>query len=72
MDLQTSKFELVKLILNTKNQSLIEKVYAILKSEVKDDIPEFTEAQIKEIQQGLEQLKKGESITFKDYLKKVS
>lgn len=72
MDLQISKFELIKLILNTKNQSLIEKVYGMLKSEVKDDFPEFTNAQIKEIQLGLEQLKKGESITFKDYLKKVS
>jgi len=72
MDILNSKIELVKMILNTNNQSLIDKVYSIFKSESKNQIPEFTQDQIDEIKLGLEQLEKGEGISFKDYLKKVS
>lgn len=72
MDIQTSKIELVKMILDTDNQSLIDQVYSIFKSESKSQKPEFTEDQIEEIKLGLEQLQKGQGISFKDYLNKVS
>jgi hypothetical protein len=72
MDIHTSKIELVKLILNTNNQTLIDKVYSIFKSEAKNQKPEFTHDQLEEIKLGLEQLEKGQGISLKDYLKKVS
>ena len=54
MDLQNAKIELVKMILNTNNHSLIERVYTIFKSESTYLEPEFTQDQIEEIKLGLE------------------
>ena len=72
MDIQNAKIELVKMILNTNNQPLIEKVHAIFKSESVSQQPEFTQDQIEEIKLGLEQLEKGQGMPFKDYLKEIS
>jgi hypothetical protein len=71
MDIQTSKIELVKLILNTNDHALIEKAYSIIKSESNEQA-EFTQAQIDEIKLGLEQLEEGQGTSFKDFLAKVS
>lgn len=71
MNIQTSKIELVKLILETNDPTLIEKVYGLFKGR-QNPSHEFTEEQLREIELGLDQLEKGERISFKDYLKKVS
>jgi hypothetical protein len=71
MNIQASKIELVKLILDTNNQVLIEKVLSLFDSEAKN-ATEFTPAQIEEIELGLKQIEKGQGIKFKEYMKKVS
>jgi hypothetical protein len=71
MDIQTSKIELVKLILNTNDQSLIEKVYNLFTASTSPG-EEFTKAQIAEIELGIKQLESGRRIAFKDFLNKVS
>ena len=71
MNLQTSKMELVKRILDTNNKALVDTIFKLFR-ENKADKQEFTEVQIEEIQLGLKQLANGERISIEDYLKKVS
>ncbi|WP_341228463.1 hypothetical protein [uncultured Arcticibacterium sp.] len=72
MDLQTSKIELVKEILNIENPSLIQRVYDLLKSEKEEVGFHLTEVEKKEIQIGLEQLDKGMRVPAREFLKKFS
>jgi hypothetical protein len=72
MDIQTSKIELVKEILNLENPSLIQSVLDFLKSE-KDEVGfELTEIEKKEIQIGIEQLDKGMRVPAREFLQKFS
>ncbi|MCA1761724.1 MAG: hypothetical protein ABR574_06680 [Cryomorphaceae bacterium] len=71
MDIQKSKVELIKLILNTNDLSLIEKAYSIIKTESNEKAT-LTQDQIDEIELGLEQLENGQGTSFRDFLKKVS
>ena len=72
MDIQTSKIELTKLILNIDNPSLIEKIKDLLISETSDFWPTLSDPQKEELKLGIQQLNDGERIAFKDFLKKVS
>jgi hypothetical protein len=72
MDLQTSKLELFKLIINIDNQKIIDKLITILKSGEEDFWIELSEQERKEIELGIKQLESGERISFDDFLKKVS
>jgi hypothetical protein len=67
MDIQASKDELVKLILDLEDSKLIEKLRKIITKEKKDFYDEFTEDEKLEIQYGIEQLDKGESISWIDF-----
>jgi len=69
MNIETSKIELVKLILNSDNSELIGELHKILSKQSKEQ-PEFTKDQVEEIRLGLEQLDRGERIEFSEYLKK--
>jgi hypothetical protein len=69
MNIETSKIELVKLILSSEDSELINELHKIL-SQHGTIAPEFTEDQIEEIRLGLEQLNRGERIEFSEYLKK--
>jgi hypothetical protein len=69
MNIETSKIELVKMILNLEDQNLIGELHRILKQQ-STMVPEFTEDQIQEIRLGIEQLNRGERIEFSEYLKK--
>lgn len=72
MDLQTSKVELVKMILNIENQSVLDKIMHLLKSEKSDFWRDLSQNERKNIQLGINQLNKGEGIELKDFVKKVS
>lgn len=77
MDIQKSKIELIRLILNTNDLSLIEKAYSIIKTDKTDTTESnenatFTQDQIDEIELGLAQLENGQGTSFRDFLKKVS
>lgn len=72
MDLQTSKVELVKMILSIENQSVLDKIMLLLKSEKSDFWLDLSQNERKNIQLGINQLNKGEGIELKDFVKKVS
>ena len=72
MDIQTSKLELVKLIISIDNQKIIDKLINVLKSGEEDFWLELSEQERKEIELGIKQLDSGERNSFDDFLKKVS
>jgi hypothetical protein len=72
MDIQTSKLELVKLIINIDNQKIINKLINILSAEQEDFWFELSEEEKKEIKLGIAQLDSGQRISLDDFLKKVS
>lgn len=72
MDLQTSKLELVKLIVNIDNQKIIDKILKVLKSDQEDFWLELTPQEKEEIRTGIEQLDAGHRTSLDEFLKKVS
>ncbi|MDZ7718982.1 MAG: hypothetical protein U5K72_09215 [Balneolaceae bacterium] len=72
MDTQASKIELAKLILELEDPKLINKIRELLLDESSRFRKTLTEHEKEEIKLGLEQLNRGERISFEDFLKKVS
>jgi hypothetical protein len=72
MDLQTSKLELVKLIVNIDNKKVIEKLLKVLKSEKEDFWFELSEDEKLEIALGIKQLESGQRTSFDDFINRVS
>lgn len=72
MDIQTSKIELVKLILDIDNTEFIQKVADFVKKEKSDFWNELSLLQQNEIKKGIEDLEKGKRIEFSEFLKKIS
>jgi len=72
MDIQLTKIELVRMILDLENKSVINKVWALLKKETPDFWITLSKEQREEIELGIAQLDRGERIEFNDFLKKVS
>ena len=71
MDLQTSKLELIKLIVTIDNQNVIQKLINTLKSEQEDFWLELSEEERQEINFGIAQLEAGQRILLDDFLKKI-
>ena len=69
MDLQSSKLELVKMIININSQKTINKLLNILKSEQEDFWFDLSEMEKKEIELGIKQLDAGQRISLIDFLK---
>lgn len=72
MNLQTTKLELIKLILSIENPKLIEKVANYLYIESSDFWNELTEEQKVEIKLGMKQIDEGTNYSWDDFVKKVS
>jgi len=72
MDIQASKLELVKLIVNIDNGKVINKILRVLKSDQEDFWLELSEIEKEEIQIGIKQLDSGNRISIDDFLAKVS
>jgi hypothetical protein len=72
MDIQTTKIELVKLILSIDNKNIVEKIFNLIKSEQSDFWNELSRQEQEEIRLGIKQLDAGQRISFDDFLKKVS
>jgi ribosomal protein L7Ae-like RNA K-turn-binding protein len=72
MDIEASKIELVKIILNIDNDRFIQKVTDFINNEKADFWNELNDAEQAEIKKGIEQLNKGKRVPFKDVLKKIS
>lgn len=72
MDLQSSKIELTKLILNTDNPEIIQKLISFLKGESNVKRISLTNLERKEIDLAIEMLDNGKKISLDDFLRKVS
>ncbi|MCW2119694.1 hypothetical protein [Flavobacterium sp. 7A] len=72
MDIQTSKIELVKMILNIENDQFIEKITAFIQNEKADFWSELSIVEQKEIEKGIKQLDEGKRVNYKYFLKKIS
>jgi len=72
MDIQTAKIELAKLILSIDSPSLIAKIKELLTKESGDFWHTLSETEKQEIIFGIDQLDKGQRISFEEFLSKVS
>ena len=72
MDIQSSKIELVKIILNIENDKFIEKITEFIQKEKADFWDELSVAEQEEIEKGITELNKGKRVKFNDFLKKIS
>ena len=72
MDIQSSKIELVKIILNIENDKFIEKITEFIQKEKIDFWDELSVSEQEEIEKGITELNKGKRVAFNDFLKKIS
>lgn len=72
MDIQTTKIELVKAILNIEDKALIDKLSRLLKKETPDIWDELTSDQQREIKKGIDELDRGKRISYEDFKRKIS
>lgn len=72
MDIQTTKLELLKAILDNENSEFIQRVADFVKNEEKDFWNELSLSEQKEIKRGIEDLDNGKRISYDSFLKKIS
>jgi hypothetical protein len=72
MDIQTEKIELAKMILNTNDKELIDKVMALFKEKEEDWWEEHPASVKIGINESIEQANRGEFISYADVKKEVS
>lgn len=72
MDIQATKLELLKIILENENSEFIQRVSDFVKNEKKDFWHELSLSEQKEIKKGIEDLDKGKRISYESFLKKIS
>ncbi|WP_353138241.1 hypothetical protein [Pseudopedobacter sp.] len=72
MDIQTTKIELVKAILDIDNNEFIQKIADFIKKEKTDFWNELSYTEQEEIKKGLEQLNEGKRVSYESFLKKIS
>jgi len=71
MNIQAEKIELVKMILETDNPSILSSIKKMLKKESKKDFWDtLPQSQREEIMKGIEEIENGEIIDFDDFIKK--
>ena len=68
MDIQLEKIELMKLLKETENPSVIMAIKEIFKKEKTDWWNELSEEQKDEIELGEKQIEKGEFVTFEEMM----
>lgn len=71
MNIQSSKIELVKTILDIDNKELINKVAKFIQREKPDFWSELSTKQQEEIKQGIQELDNGKRIAYETVLKKI-
>ncbi|WP_347173474.1 hypothetical protein [Polaribacter uvawellassae] len=72
MDIQTTKLELLKTILENENTEFIQRVADFVKKEKIDFWDELSLSEQSEIKQGIEELNKGKRVSYDSFLKKIS
>lgn len=72
MNIQATKLELLKIILENENSEFIQRLSDFVKQEKKDFWNELSLSEQKEIKKGIEDLNNGKRISYKAFLKKIS
>mgnify|MGYP001059217469 CR=1 FL=1 len=72
MNVQTSKIELLKMILNIENDKFIEKITEFIQKEKVDFWSELSSSEQKEIKKGIKDLNRGKRVEYSEFLKKIS
>jgi len=72
MDIQSSKIELAKLILNIESPDLINKIKNLLTKETSDFWLTLSDSEKEEIKFGINQLDKGLRVSVDEFLSKIS
>ncbi len=72
MDIQTSKIELVKIILNSDNDKFIEKLKEFVSNEKSDFWLELSSSEQAEIKDGIKQLNQGKRKQYQEILNQIS
>ncbi|WP_420580376.1 hypothetical protein [Reichenbachiella sp.] len=72
MDIQTSKIELAKLILNLDNPAILRKIKELIVGTQKDFGNTLTAAEKEEIEIAITQLNEGKRTSFDSFIAKVS
>ena len=71
MDIQSTKLELMKMILNIDNVKFIKKITEFIQNEKTDFWDELSLSDQQEIEQGIKQLNEGKRTDLDDFLKKI-
>ena len=71
MDIQTTKLELLKIILENENSEFIRRVLDFVKNEKKDIWSELRLSQQKEIEKGIAYLDNGKKVSYESFLKNI-
>lgn len=72
MDIQATKLELLKLILENDNSDFIQRVSDFVKNEKIDFWDELSLSEQKEIKKGIKDLDNGKRISYESFLEKIS
>ena len=71
MNIQAEKIELMKMILETDNPSILNSIKKMLKRESKKDFWDtLPQSQREEIMKGIEEIENGEIVDYDDFIKK--
>lgn len=70
MDIQLEKLELIKLLAETNDESIIKSIKKIFKKEEKDFWSDLTVTQKEEIEDSSRQIERGEFVLYEDMMKK--
>jgi hypothetical protein len=72
MSIEATKVELTKRIMDVQDPDTLERIKSFLSEKDGDFWEQLTEDQKSEIRLGIEQLDKGQGVTFDDFLRKHS
>ena len=70
MNIQTVKIELLKMIINTENPSVLDKIMRIFQNEKQDFWASLSKEDQEEILAGIDDLNKGEQYNYDEIIKK--
>lgn len=71
MNIQAEKLELMRMILETDNPSIIDSIKKIFKKQTKTDFWEtIPKNQKEDILQGIQEIENGEIVDYEDFIKK--
>jgi hypothetical protein len=72
MDIQTTKLELLKIILENEDSEFIQRVSDFVRKEKPDFWDELSLSEQKEIKKGIDELDNGKRVSYESFLKKIS